>query len=251
MNVSRETPPDTRYVLKKRASALEKYRKLAPGEVGFFRFLYYEIVVTLFTNIPGALGYFLRRVFFPPLFKTCGKGVVFGRGMTIRNPRNIEIGNEVVFDENVLLDGKGGRLRIGDRCIIARNTTLSCKYGDIFLNEEVNLSNNVTVYSNHRVEIGPKTFVAGHCYIVAGGEHYFEDTTKPIVEQGIKKGKGVKIGGDCWLGASVVVLDGTRLGYGCVVGAGSLLRGEYEDFSIIVGSPGKTIRKRGEKWKKD
>ncbi len=247
MSVSRETPPDTRYVLKKRASPFEKYRKLAPGEVGLLSFLYYELAITLFTNIPGALGYFLRKVFFPPLFRKCGKGVIFGRGMTIRNPKNIEIGNGVIFDDNVLLDGKGGTLKIGDRCIIARNSTLSCKYGDIFLGEEVNISNNVTIYSNHRVEIGEKTFIAGHCYIVAGGEHYFEDRSKPIMEQGIKEGKGVKIGGDCWLGASVVVLDGTELGHGCVVGANSLLRGSYEDFSIIVGSPGRVIRKRGEK----
>ncbi len=245
MSVSRETPPDTRYVLREKGSALEKYKKLAPGEVGLFRLLYYEFAITLFTNIPGALGYLLRRIFFPPLFKSCGRGVVFGRGMTIRNPMNIEIGDGVVFDDHVLLDGKGGNLRIGHRCIVARNSTLSCKYGDIFLGDDVNISNNVTIYSNHRVEIGGKTFIAGHCYIVAGGEHHFEDTSKPILEQGIKEGKGVKIEEDCWIGASSTVLDGTRLGHGCVVGAGALIKGDFEPYSIIVGVPGRVIRKRG------
>ncbi len=246
MDVSRETPPDTRYVLRREGSALKKYRRLAPGDVGLLRFLYYEAVITLFANIPGALGYLLRKLFFPPLFKRCGKGVVFGRGMTIRNPANIEIGHGVVFDDYVLLDGKGGILKIGDRCLVARGATLSCKYGDIILGNDVNISNNVTIYSNHRVEIGDKTFIAGHCYIVAGGEHYFEDTTIPILDQGIKEGRGVKIEGDCWIGAATTVLDGTHLAHGCVVGASALLKGAFEPYSIIVGIPGRVIRKRGE-----
>jgi maltose O-acetyltransferase len=46
----------------------------------------------------------------------------------------------------------------------------------------------------------------------------------------------------CWLGAAVTVLPGTRLGSGCVVGASTLLRGEYPPNSLIVGIPGRVVR---------
>lgn len=249
MNVSRETY-ETRDLLKEKKSPFAKYKEIASGRVGFLKFLYYELVITLFTNVPGALGYFLRKIFFRPLFKRIGKGVVFGRGMIIRNPWKIELGNNVFFDDYCMIDAKRGSIKIGTGCLFARNVTLSCKGGTIELGEEVNLSANVTIYSNSRVFIGSKTFIAGHCYIVAGGEHEFEDISKPIVEQGIKESKGVTIGEDCWLGASVTVLDGTRLGKGCIVGANSLVRGTFEDFSILVGSPAKLLRKRGEKDKR-
>ncbi len=243
MNVSHET----RDILKERGSAFKKYRELASGKVGFLRFLYYEFVITFFSNIPGALGYLLRKIFFKSLFKRIGKGVTFGRGMIIRNPWKIEVGNNVFFDDYTMIDAKTGGIKIGDGCVFARNSTLSCKDGEIEIGNEVNISANVTIYSTLRIKIGSNSFIAGHCYIVAGGEHEFERRDIPIVEQGIKRTMGVEIGEDCWLGASVIVLDGTRLRRGCVVGANSLLKGEYDEYSIIVGSPGKTIRKRGEK----
>jgi len=246
MNVSRETL-ETRDLLKERSSALKKYRELASGKVGILKFLYYEFAITCFTNIPGALGYVLRKIFFKPLFRKIGKGVVFGRGMIIRNPWNIEIGNNVFFDDYVMIDAKQGEIKIGSGSLFARNSTLSCKKGTIEIGNEVNVSANVTIYSNSSIKIKDLTFIAGHCYLVAGGEHEFEDPEKPIVEQGIKESRGIIIEEDCWLGASVVVLDGTRLGRGCVVGANTLLKDEYEPLSIIVGSPGKVLRKRGEK----
>ena len=42
---------------------------------------------------------------------------------------------------------------------------------------------------------------------------------------------------DVWVGANCVILDGAILRKGCVVGAGSLVRGELEAYSINVGNP--------------
>ncbi len=246
MNVSRETY-ETRDLLKEKKSPVSKYQELASGKVGLLKFIYYEFAITLFSNIPGALGYFLRKIFFRPLFKKIGRGVIFGRGMIIRNPWKIELGDNVFFDDYCMIDAKRGEIKIGPGCLFARNATISCKGGTIELGEEVNVSANVTIYSNSRISIGSKTFIAGHCYIVAGGEHEFEDTSRPIVEQGVRESRGVIIEDDCWLGASVTILDGTKLGKGCVVGANSLVRGSFEEFSILVGSPAKLLRKRGEK----
>jgi len=40
------------------------------------------------------------------LFKSCGRGVVFGKNMTIRHPAKISIGDNVVLDDNSVVDAK-------------------------------------------------------------------------------------------------------------------------------------------------
>lgn len=55
-----------------------------------------------------------------------------------------------------------------------------------------------------------------------------------------------------FIGAGTIILPGTNIGKYCVVGAGSVLKGTYEDYSIIVGNPAKKIgdtRIWGDKFK--
>lgn len=54
--------------------------------------------------------------------------------------------------------------------------------------------------------------------------------------------KDIVIGDNCFIGANVTILGGTKLGKNCIVGAGSILPGKsYPDNSIICGNPGKVI----------
>lgn len=64
--------------------------------------------------------------------------------------------------------------------------------------------------------------------------------------------KPVLIDDYSFIGAGSIILPGTSIGKYCVVGAGSVLKGTYEDYSIIVGNPAKKIgdtRDWGEKFK--
>ena len=54
----------------------------------------------------------------------------------------------------------------------------------------------------------------------------------------------VSIGHDVWLGHGVVVLPGVSIGNGAAIGAGSIVTKDVEPYSIIVGNPGKPLRKR-------
>lgn len=47
----------------------------------------------------------------------------------------------------------------------------------------------------------------------------------------------VTVGEYSFIGANTTILPGTRIGKYCIVGAGSLLKGTVEDFSIVAGNP--------------
>lgn len=51
----------------------------------------------------------------------------------------------------------------------------------------------------------------------------------------------VEIGEYTFIGTSCVILSGTKIGKGCIVGAGSIVKGEYPDYSVIVGNPAKIV----------
>ena len=58
--------------------------------------------------------------------------------------------------------------------------------------------------------------------------------------------KPIKIGKNCFIGCNAIILKGTELGDGCVVGAGAVVSGKFEAGSVIVGNPGRVIRKLGD-----
>jgi acetyltransferase-like isoleucine patch superfamily enzyme len=51
----------------------------------------------------------------------------------------------------------------------------------------------------------------------------------------------VHIGSYSFIGAGAMILPGTVLGKGCLVAAGSIVSGKFEDFSLIKGNPAKRI----------
>jgi acetyltransferase-like isoleucine patch superfamily enzyme len=61
--------------------------------------------------------------------------------------------------------------------------------------------------------------------------------------QGVNS-KGIVVEDDCWVGANTTFLDGAHVGHGCVIGAGSVVRGEIPPYSIVVGAPARVIRSR-------
>lgn len=50
----------------------------------------------------------------------------------------------------------------------------------------------------------------------------------------------IEIGKQCWIGANCVILKGTHIGDGCVIGAGSVISGDIPAHSLV--SSGKDLR---------
>ena len=225
-------------LLEARRSLFSKYTDIFVGEKGFWRLARYELITLCFSWIPGALGMAMRKIFYPCLFQGVGKGVVFGRNITLRHAHKISLGSNCFIDDNVVLDAKGKEnagLHLADNVYIGRNTILSCKEGSITLGDHCNVSANCTLLSETEIRLGKYCFLAGNCYLVAGGNHSFLDVSKPIMFQpSVSKG-GIRIGEDVWLGAGVTVLDGVTIGKSSVVGAGSVVTGLVPEYSFARG----------------
>lgn len=53
-----------------------------------------------------------------------------------------------------------------------------------------------------------------------------------------------EIGNDCWIAAGVSICRNVRIGNGCIIGAGAVITKDIEPYSVVVGVPGRIIKKR-------
>ena len=234
----------------KKAGPLAAYRRVAVGEQGFAFFVRYELSLLFLRNIQGGLGIFIRGLFFRGLFRRAGRKVFIAPGVTLRHPRRIELGNEVILDEGCVLDAKGDQgdgIRLGSRVFVSRQSHLGCREGNIIVGDNVSFGPFTIVHAvdASTVRVGSDVMIAANCYIAGSPNYRHERTDIPMAEQGLEEGKGIEIGDDVWIGASTVVLDGARIGRGSIIGAMSLVRGEIPPYSIAFGVPA-TVRGRRE-----
>lgn len=118
--------------------------------------------------------------------------------------------------------------------------------GAVSIGADCAINSGTVMYTGNGIAIGDAVLIAANCTL-APTNHAFGDTTKRIRDQGFQPSRGgIVIGDDVWLGANVVVLDGAVIGQGCVVAAGSVVRGELEPFSIYAGVPAKRVGARGQ-----
>ena len=223
-------------------SAREKYAALVIGRPGFGALLKYETVVMLSQSWPGALGLALRKSLYPMLLGACGRNVVFGQNVVLRHPHKIRIGDNVVIDDNCLIDAKGesnAGIRIGNGVFIGRNTILSCKNGDIDIDDGANVGFNCELFSASKVRIGANVLIAAYAFVV-GGDHDFSDPTKPVLEQA-RVSAGVSIGAGAWIGAGAKILDGVTIGERAVIGAAAVVRTDIAAGAVAVGIPARVV----------
>lgn len=121
------------------------------------------------------------------------------------NKKNISIKNNVWIGHYCLLDGIGG-INIGQGVHIASH---SCIYTH-------SSENSIRLLGEKFIEI-PANERLG--YIIGN----------------------VEIGEYTFIGASCVILSGTTIGKGCIIGAGSIVKGSFPDYSVIVGNPAKVV----------
>ena len=228
-------------------SKAARYAALVVGRPGLWALIKYELIVTTISALPGALGLLLRSKLYPLLLGRVGRNVTFGVNVVLRHPHKIRIGDDVVIDDNCCLDAKGTDNRgidIGGGVFIGRGTILSCKNGDIVIDDHANIGFNCEIFSGGRVRLGRHALVAAYTYLV-GGDHAHDRTDVPVLQQA-RIARGIEVDDNVWLGAHVVISDGATVGRDAIIGAGAVVRGSIPPYAIAAGVPARVIRDRRE-----
>lgn len=239
-----------------KGSVLSRYQDVVVGSRSLFYTVYYEWCILL-AQIPGALGILLRKVFWPRLFASCGKGVVFGANIILRHPNRISIGNRVVVSDNCTLDARNPRtdrvIVLGDDGIFSDNVRISCKNGSVEIGAHFGIGAQTIIHSglDEFVSIGADVIIGPRCYITGGGNYNIDRLDIPIRLQGRRIMGGSRLENDVWLGANVVILGGVTMGTGSIAGAGSVVTKPIPRRGICRGIPAKVVRMRGPSDKKD
>ncbi len=206
----------------------------------------FEIAQLCFSDLGGGAGYLLRKLVLSSLFKSCGKDLIFGKGIMLRTPGHISLGEKVAIDDQTLLDGGTGEnctLSIGDRTLISKGSVIQAKTGPLIIGKECDIGAHVIISAISTITLEDNVLIAGNCYI-GGARYNLDELDRPIMYQGIYSRGSITIGKNSWIGASATIIDGVTLGQGCVVGAASIVTKDVPDYAIVAGNPAKIIGSR-------
>ncbi|PSU74283.1 CatB-related O-acetyltransferase [Photobacterium phosphoreum] len=64
------------------------------------------------------------------------------------------------------------------------------------------------------------------------------------VLSGFERAGNTVIGNDVWLGAECVIMPGVKIGDGAVIGTRAVVTKDVEPYAVVVGNPGRCVKKR-------
>ena len=177
--------------------------------------------------MPGAAGYYLRRVYYGRILHHLGKSCLIDIGVLMSGTERISIGDFCWIDSYCQLSGVMGDIHIGRRIHIASGCMLAS--GDrIELQDYVGLAPGVKIFSISQTPKDGKR-ISGPMI----PERYKASIRAPVVVER-----------DAWIGTNSVVLPGVTIGEGAVIGANSVVTKDISAWSIAVGAPAKVVGKR-------
>lgn len=147
-----------------------------------------------------------------------------GRPAYIKNYRKIFIGRRVRIYPGARLEvlSADAQIRIGNNVSIGQNL-------------------HIVAYDKEPLVIGCNTTLSANVFIT-NTEHTYELLDVHIMDQPLVN-KPTIVGENCFLGYGAVIQAGTILGRQCVVGANAVVKGEFPDYSVIVGAPARVVKR--------
>lgn len=150
----------------------------------------------------------------------------------------------------LILSGKSKYLRFGKDIHIGAGTRLwapdKLTIGDyVYIGKQVHIESNC--------EIGNFALIANRVSIVGRHDHDFRETGFPVRFApwiGSRRFKSqyrhesAIIEDDVWIGYGAIILTGTRIGKGSIIGAGSIVTKDIEPYAIAFGNPAQVVGKR-------
>ncbi len=156
-------------------------------------------------------------LYFKRLDVHIGKNVTFS-GMSF----NLNVGKDLVIYNNCIFEfGLNSKMHIGNSCLLS--------YG-------VLIQNNKSITIGNHVQIGEYTSIRDTT-------HNHSLISKPMKHQG-DHSEPIVIGNDVWIGKGCIILPGTIIEDGVIIGANSVVKGTLCKNSVYAGAPLKLIKQR-------
>ena len=176
--------------------------------------------------------WFIRALVYKIFFGKFEFPSYIGKPIYIKNFKQIFIGKQVRIFPNSRIEciGEDAKIIIHDNVSIGHNLHLTA-LSTLEISKNCTISSNVLITDNQ------------HTYLEIG-RHIMNQ--KSIV-------KKTFIGENCFIGTGAVIDSGTILGKQCIVGANAVVSGLYPDCCVIVGAPGRIIKRydvNTKEWKK-
>lgn len=163
----------------------------------------------------------LRALIYKPFFKHIGSMSYMGKPCFIEGCKRISIGKKTRIFPGIRMEAIGtGEISIGDNCAVEQNVHITSADSKLLI------ENDVTVLAD--------TYITNI-------NHNYDNVERSILEQGYTV-KETKIGKGCFIGFGAAIQAGTVLGKHCIVGAHSVVKGEFPDYCVIVGAPAKIVK---------
>lgn len=163
----------------------------------------------------------MRAILYKPFFARFGLPSYIGSPMFLMNLRRMYIGKRVRIFPGLRAECHGD--------------------GRLFVHDNVSIGQGFHVIAGGELHIGRGCLISGNVFIT-DIDHTYIDVSRPVFEQPNVISK-TDIGENCFIGIGARIQAGTILGKGCVVGANSVVRGHFPDYSVIVGAPARVVKR--------
>ena len=174
----------------------------------------------------------LRGLVYKPFFGNIGRFSYIGKPISIIGPKRIYIEDRVRIYPGVRMEAHEG--------------------------SKIVIRNNTSIAQNVHIIADKESLVVGESVTVSGGvfitniDHEYKDMNKHVLEQGHIV-RTTRIGNGSFIGYGAAIQAGTILGEHCVVGTNAVVRGTFPDRCVIVGVPGRIIKRYNsqmQKWER-
>lgn len=184
--------------------------------------------------------------------------------MRIRGNENIlKIAGSIKKQSKIRINGNNNTVVIENGKYKNLQINISGDNHHLIIESSEHISDLQVIMQNfsNKIHIGKNTYTGGTRLIACGinnsitiGEsclisdnvEFWGCDGHSIVQDGqvVNHSKPIEIASHVWIGSSVKILKGTKIGENSIIGMGSLIAGkEYPSNVLIVGSPGKVVKK--------
>lgn len=159
-----------------------------------------------------------------------------------------KLGHKSVLSVPFLVEG-AKYISIGKKVYVRSNAWMSALSQENYKSNDVKLSigestyigRNAHIVALKNIRIGKDVLIGDNVYI-ADNYHIFDRIDLPYKDQGIGFKSQVVVGDGTWVGENVCIIS-SKIGKQCIVGANSLVIDDVPDYTMVVGSPARIVKK--------